>query len=58
MNRALRALGVVFFLCLVARTNAALHCDLLEGKVGGDRIPLVFYAAGYMRSRSLRMMEK
>ncbi|MBK9575876.1 MAG: hypothetical protein IPO40_02260 [Fibrobacteres bacterium] len=47
MNRALRALGVVFFLCLVARTNAALHCDLLEGKVGGDRIPLVFYAAGY-----------
>ncbi|MBK8804176.1 MAG: hypothetical protein IPN71_19380 [Fibrobacteres bacterium] len=54
MNRTLRALGAVSFLCLVANTHAAFDCQLVKGKEGGDRIPLIFYAVGYTQAEKSR----
>lgn len=50
MNRILGSLASVLFLCLAARSHAAFDCPLIEGKEGGDRIPLIFYAVGYTQS--------
>ncbi|QQS04935.1 MAG: hypothetical protein IPK50_22080 [Fibrobacterota bacterium] len=50
MNRILGSLASALFLCLAARSHAAFDCPLIEGKEGGDRIPLIFYAVGYTQS--------
>jgi hypothetical protein len=43
----LRFLAVAAILALAAKSHAAFDCPLIEGKEGGDRLPLIFVAAGY-----------
>ncbi len=47
MKQRVRGLASAAILGLAASTHAAFDCPLVEGREGGDRIPLIFAAAGY-----------
>lgn len=47
MRRGLRSLPTALLLLVSSMAHAAFDCPLVEGTEGGDRIPLIFAAAGY-----------
>lgn len=50
MNRTVRFFVAACSLVVASSARAAFECPLIEGKEGGGRIPLVFYAVGYTQA--------